>query len=240
MSIASHHYRFRGLFRLTCLLVILMPLPLPGADMSHSYSLEELYRHAMQTSETIKISEEEIYIARQQKTKAIAAIIPRVSAFSLYTQYNRDKTVPGGMVMQPSSSISGGLRLDEGLSLGGKELKAIDMAEKSIEKNRYDYDSVTEGYLYGIAGAFYDCLKAKKAIEIAQASIERLTLYRDAAKTRLLAGEITKTSLLRAEAELSTATAEALPPQSRLAHPYFFAFVFSLLVNSFFEFFRKG
>ncbi|KJU86138.1 Outer membrane efflux protein [Candidatus Magnetobacterium bavaricum] len=216
MSIASHHYRFRGLFRLTCLLVILMPLPLPGADMSHSYSLEELYRHAMQTSETIKISEEEIYIARQQKTKAIAAIIPRVSAFSLYTQYNRDKTVPGGMVMQPSSSISGGLRLDEGLSLGGKELKAIDMAEKSIEKNRYDYDSVTEGYLYGIAGAFYDCLKAKKAIEIAQASIERLTLYRDAAKTRLLAGEITKTSLLRAEAELSTATAEALQAQNDL------------------------
>ncbi len=214
MHIASCHYQLK--VWLICLVVVFLPLPLTGAELSHSYSLEELYRYALQTSETIKISEEEIYIARQQKARATAAIIPSVSAFSLYTQYNRDKVIPGGMVMQPNSSISGGLRLDGSLSLGGKELKAIDMAEMSIAKNRYDHDSVTEGYLYGIAGAFYDCLKAKKAIEIAHANVERLTLYRDAASTKLLAGEITKTSLLRAEAELSTAKTEALQAQNDL------------------------
>ncbi len=194
----------------------MLPALLFGADVSHPYSLEELYRYALQTSETIKISQEDIYIAEQQKNKAVAAVLPKVSAFSLYTQYNRDKVVSGGMVMQPNSSASGGVRLDESLSLGGKEFKAIDMAEKSIEKNRYDYDSVTEGYLYGIAGAFYDCLKAKKSVEIAQANVGRLTLYRDAASTRLLAGEVTKTALLRAEAELSTATTEVLQAQNDL------------------------
>ncbi|MBF0592464.1 MAG: TolC family protein [Nitrospirae bacterium] len=199
---------------LTTLMLSLMPWPLLGADTSHPYSLQELYRYALQSSEAIKISQEDIYIAQQQRTKAIAAIMPRISAFSLYTQYNRDRLVPGGMVLQPNSSMSNGISLDESLSLGGKELKTIDMAQKSVEKSINDYDSVTEGYLYSIAGAFYDCLKAKKAIDIAQANVERLTLYRDAAKTKLSAGELTRTPLLRAEAELSTAMTEALQAQN--------------------------
>ncbi|MBF0344612.1 MAG: TolC family protein [Nitrospirae bacterium] len=179
-----------------------------------SYGLQELYRHAMKTSEVIKISEEDIFIAQQQKMKTIAAIMPKLSAFYTYTRYNRDKTVSGGMVMQPESSIIGGIRLDESLSLGGVELKTIDIAEKTIEKNTYNYRAITEEYLYAVASAFYDYLKAKKAEEIAQANVERLKLYLEAAEIKLKIGEVTKTFLLRANTELSTAMSEVLRAQN--------------------------
>ena len=51
-------------------------------------------------------------------------------------------------------------------------------------------------------------LRAKKAFEITSPNVERLTKYRDAAAIRLKVGEVTKTTLLRAEAELSGAQSE--------------------------------
>jgi len=53
-------------------------------------------------------------------------------------------------------------------------------------------------------------MKARKALEIADSNVERLTKYREAARTRLKAGEITKTTVLRAEGELSGALSEQI------------------------------
>jgi len=57
--------------------------------------------------------------------------------------------------------------------------------------------------MYTVTSTYYDLLKAKKVVDIARQNVERLTKYRDATSTRLRVGEVTKTTLLRAEAELS-------------------------------------
>ncbi len=53
-------------------------------------------------------------------------------------------------------------------------------------------------------------LSGQTSFQIAQTNVKRVKKYRDAAATRLKVGEITKTVLLRAEAELSGAQSEQI------------------------------
>jgi len=174
-----------------------------GSDIP-SLSLEEVYASALQKAERIGISEQDIVIADRQKDKAFAALLPRLSAFYGYTRYN----AADSLIQQPEAVTSYGARVDYSLSLGGREFFSRTVAALLADRSRLDSEAVKEAYLITVAGAYYDVLRIKRMLEISRASIERLTKYRTAASTRLKIGEVTKTAVLRAEAELSGAQSE--------------------------------
>lgn len=188
---------------------------IPYSSCAEEYSLDDLYKIALDRSETIKIAEEDTYISEREKDRAMAVLFPKLSAFGRYRDYSSQKTAEQ-LVIQPNNSTSWGLRLDQSLSTSGKELTALGIAKESIVKSRVDLDSVKEGYLLNVASSYYDVLKAKKALDISKANEERLTKYRNAAQTRLRVGEITKTVLLRAEAELSGAQSDLIRAENNL------------------------
>lgn len=184
---------------------------------SHSeYTLEDLYKIVLERSERIKISEEDMFIAERQKDKAMSVLLPKLSAFGDYTKYSEAKTSGSGWVTQPDWSTSWGLRLDQSLSLSGREFTAFQISKNGIESSRYNLYTVKEDYLFSVSAAYYDVLRAGKAIEIARANVDRLRKHRDAAQTRLRIGEVTKTALLRAEAELSGAQSEMVRAENNL------------------------
>lgn len=183
------------------------------------YTLGDLYRIALERSEQIKISEEDLFIAERGKDKALSSLLPRISAFGEYMRYSEKKLSTssfGSFAIQPEMSSSWGFRLDQSLSLGGMEITSYQISKKGIESSKYDLDRMREDYLLNVSAAYYDVLKAMKALEIAKASVERLTKHRDAAQTRLRVGEVTKTALLRAEAELSGAQSEMVKAENNL------------------------
>ena len=100
------------------------------------------------------------------------------------------------------------------MSTSGRELIALKMAKDNIEKNKMDLFSVKESYMLLVTNAYYDVLKAGRFVEISQANIVRLIKYRDAAATRLKIGEVTKTAVLRAEAELSGAQSDLIKAEN--------------------------
>ncbi|GAB4405852.1 MAG: TolC family protein [Thermodesulfovibrionales bacterium] len=187
-----------------------------GLSVAQEYSLDDLYRIGLERSEIIRIAEEDLYIAERGKDKAVSALLPKLSAFGGYTRYSGDKRITEGQVIQPDYFTSWGLRLDQSLSLSGRELTAFKISKEFIEKGRYDLYAVKEAYIFSIATAYYDVLRSKKAVEIARANVERLIKHRDAAATRLKVGEVTKTALLRAEAELSGAKSELIRAENNL------------------------
>ena len=197
-----------------------------GADTSSAeqknypeYSLTELYKIALERSERVQISEEDLVIAEREKDRARSAYLPTISAFGDYMKYSEAKlsdTDFGSFAIQPDYTASWGLRLDETLSLSGREFTAYNMSKMGIETSRYDLYAVMEGYLLTVAESYYDVLKGYKAIEIATSNVERLTEYRDSAAIRLRVGDVTKTSLLRAEAELSGAQAKLVEAKNFL------------------------
>ncbi|MDI6743912.1 MAG: TolC family protein [Thermodesulfovibrionales bacterium] len=187
-----------------------------NAFAAETYSLEDLYKIALERSERIKISEEDLFIAEMGKDKAMAALLPKLSAFWNYTDYTNDKYSSSGSVIQPNNSASWGLRLDQSFTLSGREVAGLGISKENIQRNRYDLHAVKEEYLLGVSVSYYEVLRAKKALDIAKANVVRLTKHRDAANIRLKVGEVTKTALLRAEAELSGAQSEEIKAKNAL------------------------
>ena len=61
-----------------CLLMILCVAMIPVCLYAEEYSLNDLYRIALQRAERIKISQEDLYIAKVGKDKAMALLLPKL------------------------------------------------------------------------------------------------------------------------------------------------------------------
>ena len=190
--------------------VVLLTLAVSPSPLSaETYSLEDLYQIALASSEKLKLAEQNIALAKIGADKAISYLYPRLTTTGSLTHYSERKYTGAGSILQPDSASAWGIRLDETLSLSGREFKAIDISRQLVDSSRLDVEAAREDYLLRyVAAAYYDVLLASRRLEIAEASVERLTRYRNAAEKRLRIGEVTKTTLLRAESELSGAESE--------------------------------
>jgi outer membrane protein len=180
-----------------------------------TYSLPDLYQIALQSSEKIKISEEALFIAEQDRDRALSVLIPGVSFFGEHKDYSEKKTSQGALI-QPRWEKSWGIRVGQSFTLNGRELVAFGIAEDTIEKNGYDLYAVKEEYLFQVASAYYDVLKAMRAVEISKANLERLEKHREAVSVRLRLEDVSKTALYRAEAELSQSRADLINATNNL------------------------
>ena len=199
--------KIKGLWAIPLGLMIL----LWGApSLAMEYTLEELYRIGMQKSEKVRISAENVEIADSGTYKALSALLPKVTTFGGGAAYSASKTSVTGSLIQPDWQQTWGARIDETLSLSGKEFLSYFQSMNNLEKNKFDYKSFQEDYLLAVSLAYFEFLKARKGLEIADSNVERLTKYLNAARTRLKAGEITKTTVLRAEGELSGALSDQI------------------------------
>jgi outer membrane protein len=206
-------------FILIHVIIAITALASQAVSASEEYSLEDLYRIALERSEKIRISGEDVYLSESGKDKALSALLPKFSAFWDYTRYTEQKFFTQAVtpfVIQPQYSVTWGVRLDQSVSLSGREITAFKISQKNVEKSKYDLSAVREEYLFEISSAYYDVLRAKSTVEIARTSVERLAKHRDAAAKRLKAGEVTKTALLRAQAELSGAQSELVKAENSL------------------------
>ncbi len=186
-----------------------------GNSSANEYSLNDLYKVALERSETIKIAEEDLYISELDEDRALSVLFPTLSAFGTHTRYSDDKT-QGGLILQPDYTNEWGLRLDQSLSLSGKEFTALSIAKEGIKIDRFNLVSVKENFLMEVISRYFIVLGANESMEIAGQNVERLTKHRDAAKTRLEVGEATKTVLLRAKAELAGAQSDLIKAENNL------------------------
>jgi outer membrane protein len=178
--------------------------------MAREYTLNEIYQKSLKGSEQIEIARENVYIAQMGKSKAWSLLIPRMTAYGTYNRFTEDKYTGSGILIQPEASGTWGVRADQSFSLSARELDALKIAGQSITKSEYDLNTAQADFVLGVASYYYDVLKAQKALEIANANLERLTQYRNSVEKRVKVGELTKTALLRAEGELSGARADYL------------------------------
>lgn len=203
--------------------LILCAMLAPAVLCAKEYSLDDLYASALARSETLKTAEENVVIATLTTEKARALLIPNLTSYGSLTQFSESKysdpsslDLPGYTItmdralIQPDRKTEWGVRLDQAFSLSGRELIALKIARQNVTRSRDDLTALREEYLLRVAAAYFNALLAGRDLEIADANVERLTTYRNAAEKRLKVGEITKTVLLRADAELSGAKSDRL------------------------------
>jgi outer membrane protein len=198
-------------------LMVLLFTAMPAIIFAEEYTLDDLCRLALARSEILKVAEENLVISEIGKDKALSYLLPRLTATGGATQYSEKKFNSAGSLTQPESGSSWGVRLDQSVSLSGRELTALGISKQFVTKSTYDVNAIREDYLLRfVASAYYNVLTARKVLEIADSNLERLSKYREAAEKRLRIGEVTKTALLRAEGELSGAKSDRLQAQNAL------------------------
>ena len=199
------------------MMIALIPVVIFASEsIAREYTLNEIYQQALKSSEKIEMARENLYIAQLGKNKALSLLLPRVTAFGTYNHFTEQKTSVSGVLLQPDESGNWGTRADESFSVSFRELNALKIAGQTITKNEYDLDATKSDFVLAVASAYYDVMKAKKSLDIAADNMERLTQYRNSVEKRVKVGELTKTSLLRAEGELSGARSDYLKATNSL------------------------
>lgn len=187
-------------------IIILSQMP---AHCQTTYSLHELAQLANTHSETIKIVRDDVYIAQQDKARALSVLIPRATSFgSIMEHKDEDITTPDTMTL--------GVKLTQSFTLNGKELIALDVTKKTIEGKAFSLESIRSQYLLQVAQTYYNILSAQRFLEIAVSDVKRLSTHRDAVNEKLSVGNVTKTDLYRAEAELSKSLTEQVRAENRV------------------------
>lgn len=172
-----------------------------AADCTPLYSLFDLSQIASKQSETIKIAKEDVYIAQQDKIRALSVLIPRATVYSSVTRYKEEDQ------LAPNTITVGGM-LTQSFTLNGKELIALNVTKKTIETKEFSLESIRSQYLLQVARAYYNILSAQQYLEISKSDVNRLEKYKEAVQEKLNVGNVTKTDLYRAQAELSKSMTE--------------------------------
>ncbi|MEN8211402.1 MAG: TolC family protein [Thermodesulfobacteriota bacterium] len=174
-----------------------------------NYSLFDLALLADKQSETIKIAKEDVFIAQQDKKRALSVLIPRATAFGSMTEYkDADVSAP--------STVAMGVKLTQSFTLNGKELIALDVTKKYIVGKEFSLETVRSQYLLQVTQTYFNILSSQKSLEIAQSDIERLTAHKNAVQEKLSVGSVTKQDLYRAKAELSKAMTDEVIAENRV------------------------
>lgn len=173
------------------------------------YSLRDICREANKNAETIKIADDDLVIAEQQKNRALSVLIPRATLFGNYLNYkNEDAISP--------DSVGVGAKLTQSFTLNGRELIAYDVSKKGIEKAEFSKESIRADYLFQVAQTYFYTLSSKRMVEIAQADVERLQTHKNSVEEKLSVGNVTKTALYRAEAEHSRSLTDKIIAENRV------------------------
>ncbi|MCF8070641.1 MAG: TolC family protein [Desulfobacterales bacterium] len=182
---------------------------------NNTYTLDQLYDMALERSEEVGISQEQLYISQQTRKKAFSVLVPSFNAFGQHTLYSEEKYYQNTL-LQPDSTSSWGITAGQSFTLNGKELIALKITEDTIEKSRQDLNAIKEEFLFGVAASYFDVLKAIKALDIADANVNRLQTQKNSISVRLSLEEVSKTDMFRVEAELSKAKAELVASKNIL------------------------
>jgi outer membrane protein len=195
-----------------CLISVLMTalalLAFASTASAREYTLEEIYQEALRNSDIIKVARENLYVSQLGKDKARSLLIPRVTAFGSYNRFSERKFTDTSIMIQPDETSTWGVRADQSFSMSARELDAYKIAGQSITKSEYELETIKEDFVLAVASSYFDVLRARKALDIAAANFFRLIQYRESVEKRVKVGELTRTSLLRAEGELSGARSD--------------------------------
>jgi len=180
------------------------------------YTIQDAYKAALGTNETVKIAEEDILQSEFRVDQAWTYLYPRLVARGAYTKFN--DTLPSGggaFIFQPNDQYSAGLVLTQPLYTGGRTVAALRTTQKMLDVSKKGLTVSQQEVMIKVTEAFYGVLKAQKSIEISGRSLERMERHkkvteREAAtrKSKANVSALLRANTLVSQARISLVRAE--------------------------------
>jgi outer membrane protein TolC len=182
------------------------------AQEIHSYSLEEIYRIALEKSEDVQIADENVEQSKGQVIKARSMLLPKLNLNYSKTHYNKQITLemPGmegiaGMSFEifPQDTYTATTTLIQPIYMGGMQWASYGQAKSFHKLTQLSTAKAKQELLFAISALYFQILKVEAELQITNKSLELAKKQLDVAKALLGAGEVTTTSVLRAELDLT-------------------------------------
>jgi len=207
------------MYQAMILIVVLVAGASGRTSASDVYTLEDAYRAALGSNEYVKIAEENVVQADDRVDQAWTYLYPRLTASGSYKRFN-DTLPPGGgsTLFQPLEQKNAALVLTQPLYTGGRTLAALRSAKKMRETSKSGLSVAKQEIVLRVSEAYYGVLKAQKAVEISERSLERMERHKKVtereASTRK--NKANASALLRANALVSMARISMIRSQDGL------------------------
>jgi outer membrane protein len=161
---------------ITILLVAAASDAMAGSSV---YTLQDAYRAALQTNETVKISQENTVQADSKVDQAWTYLYPKVTGQGSYMRYN--ETLPptgGGLIFQPLGQLQAAVVLTQPLYTGGRALAALRAAKTMQESSRNDLSTSKQSIMLNVAEVYYAVMRSQKIVEVSRGALERMERHK--------------------------------------------------------------
>ena len=183
-------------------------LPAVPAASPPALGLGALCRHADAQAEAILMAHRDLAVSRQEQRQARADLIPDVGTYGQY--YNKK----GETHSQPDT-LTWGIRLTQSYSLAGREFTALALGKQGVDRSALAREITRSDHFLQVTQAYFNTLKSLRRIDIARADQERLSAHQAFVGEQLKAGDVTKTALYRARAELAKSRTDELTARNQ-------------------------
>jgi len=195
--------------------------PAPASEPG-PVTLEQAAQAALKHYQPYLISGETVTQLVQQQRQAFSALLPTLTLNSNVTRRKDSLTViTDNSVIPPSTAIIRSrdtwgfdLTLSQPLFSGGKDIYGLRSVSAQLRAGEQAQNQSREELLLTVSQAYYGVLKARKLVEVFESEHKRLEEHRRSAEAQVKVGQVTKTALLRAEAELAGAAAGLIRAQA--------------------------
>ena len=221
--------KLKSVYRITSFFILFMFFSglscIRGVQEKASYTLEEIYRIALEKSEDVKMAEENINQSKSQVTKARSMLLPKLSLNYNRTHYNKQvafempgmEGMPGGSFeIFPQDTYTATLNLIQPIYLGGMQWASWEQAGTFHQLSKLSTAKTKQELLFAISALYFQILKTQAELGITNKSLELAKRELEVANARFKAGEVTITSILRAELDLTNSERLFLQQQNEL------------------------
>ncbi|MGE0823166.1 MAG: TolC family protein [Candidatus Binatia bacterium] len=187
----------------------------PAEEMAgRIVTLDDAYRLALSNEEQIKIAERELAKAQLLPWRAVTLLAPHADITGTFTRnkdeisFSQQQTLPGAAgtpsVIRPLESWQGTFTVTQPI-FQPSFLPTLRLGKDTIRQNVQGYEFTVREVLLGVARAYYDVLRSREQVRVAQDTLRLTQEELKQAQARFRVGEVTKTDVLRAEVETARA-----------------------------------
>lgn len=168
----------------------------PGPASADALTLQKILEHSLRNNGELQSFREEKGIADAGKTRA--ALLPNPTL-----EFEADTGALAGNGAENAVSVA----LSQEFLLGGKREKRLSVAQRELERYRWELADRERSLAFEVTAAFYDVIRAKGREGLAAHAIELNRQLLEVARERLAAGDIPELELNLVKVELARSEA---------------------------------
>lgn len=184
-----------------------------GEEGVKVFTLDECIRIALENNWSIKAQEDKISESEFARDEAKAGFYPELSMSYNYTRYDDEPTV-GNIIVGEKNSFQWRGTVTQSIFTGYAVTSTYELAKLGIDQSKVALELEKLDLALNVKEAYFNILKADKAVDVAKSAVESLESHSALAKNFYDTGMTPINDMLKAEVELANAQHDYIKAQN--------------------------